>query len=161
MLSEGDPAPGFELRGVQDGTVETYRLGDYTDRGEWVLLAFYSFDFHPVCTEGMCALRDAEFFELQDDLAVLGASGDSVYAHGRFADQHDINFPLLADTGREVADRFGILEGDVEGMREVPRRAVFLVDSDETVRFAAAVDVGAPEEVDLGPVLDALDDIRG
>ena len=41
----------------------------------------YSFD--PVYTEGMCALRDAEFFEFHDDLVLLGVSGDGIDSHER------------------------------------------------------------------------------
>lgn len=63
MLQVGETAPDFELRGTQDGDRQRYRLSEFTDDGNWVLLTFYTFDFNPICTEGMCSLRDAEFFE--------------------------------------------------------------------------------------------------
>lgn len=161
MLQTGDMAPNFELRGVHDGTVDTYTLGQFTDEGTWVVLTFYSFDFNPVCTEGMCALRDSEFFEFEEDLAVLGVSGDGVYSHQQFADQHTIGFPLLSDTSKEVAEDYDVVHGDYEGMKRVHQRALYLIDPDRRVRFATAVDVDSPEEIDLSPVVERVRSIRG
>ncbi|MFB6176458.1 MAG: hypothetical protein ABEI99_04825 [Halobaculum sp.] len=41
MLDVGDPAPDFELRGFDDGEIETYRLQEFLDDDQWVLLTFY------------------------------------------------------------------------------------------------------------------------
>lgn len=152
MLDEGDRAPGFEVRGFHEGEFDTYRLDDYLDRRQNVLLTFYAFDFNPVCVEGMCSLRDTDWFSFTEDLVVLGVSGDSVYAHREFAERHDIGFPLLADTDGAVAGTYDVLRDAYEGMRGVARRSVFLIDPDGVIRFAAGVDAEDPEEVDLEPV---------
>jgi peroxiredoxin len=152
MLDEGDPAPDFEARGVHGGEFDTYRLADHLDRGENVLLTFYAFDFNPVCVEGMCSLRDTDWFSLTENLAVLGVSGDSVYSHREFAERYNIDFPLLADTDHAIAEAYGVLRDEYEGMRRVTRRSVFLIDADGIVRFAAGVDAESPEEIDLTPV---------
>ena len=40
---------------------------------------------------------------------VFGVSGDSLKSHGRFADKYELNFPLLSDPERSVADAYGAL----------------------------------------------------
>jgi peroxiredoxin len=159
--SVGDIAPDFELRGTRAGDRDIYRLSDYTDAGQWVFLTFYAFDFNPICTEGMCALRDAEFFDLYDDLVPLGVSGDGIHSHEQFAEQHDINYPLLSDTGKDVADQYGVIREEYEGMRRVHQRAVFVIDDSRTVRFVTTIDADSPDDIDLGPINDVLRDIRG
>jgi len=156
MLREGDDAPEFEVRGVQNGDIGTYRLSDYTDDGEYALLSFYAFDFNPICTEGMCSLRNSDWFEFTEDLQVLGISGDGVYAHQKFADEHRLGFPLLSDTDLSVAEAYGVLTDDLEGMPQTAQRSVFLVGPDRTVRFAAAVDADSPADIDIGPVQEAV-----
>lgn len=160
MLEEGKTAPDFQLRGVHEGETDTYRLGEYTDAGDWVLVTFYAFDFSPVCTEGTCSLRDTEFLQFEDDLAVLGISGGGLYAHREFADQHRMNYPLLSDTARTVGDQYGVVEAEYEGMERVHRRSAFLVDPDRTVRLAVAVDAETPEDVEVGPLVEAIRDLR-
>lgn len=160
ILEVGDTAPDFELRGTHESDRDSYRLSDYTDDGQWVFLSFYSFDFNPICTAGMCALRDAEFFELYDDLVALGVSGDGLFSHEQFAEQHDINYPLLSDTGKDVADRYGVVRAEYEGMRRVHQRAAFIIDDSRTIRFVAVVDADSPDDIDLGPINDVLQELR-
>jgi len=161
MLREGDTAPDFELRGVQDGEIGTYRLSDFTDAGDWVVMTFYAFDFNPICTAGTCSLRDAEFLQFEDDLAILGISGDGAYAHKQFAEQHNMNYPLLSDTGKTVGEKYGILLDEYEEMERVHRRSLFLVDPSRTVRLAVAVDVESPTDIDIKPLVEQIREIRG
>jgi len=125
-----------------------------------VFLTFYAFDFNPICTEGMCALRDAEFFELYDDLVAFGVSGDGIHAHERFAEQHRINYPLLSDTGKDVAEQYGVVREEYDGMRRVHQRAVFIIDDTRTVRFATVIEADSPDDIDLGPINDVFQDLR-
>jgi len=160
MLEVGDTAPDFELPGVNQEEADTYRLSEFTDAGSWVVLTFYAFDFDPICTEGMCSLRDTELFGFEDDLVLLGVSGDGIYAHREFADQHDINYSLLADTSKEVAEAYDVVREDYEGMERVHQRALYLIDDERTVRFATGVEADSPADIDLRPVLDELRAIR-
>lgn len=155
----GDAAPDFELRGTHDGEQSTDRLSDFTDDGEWVFLMFYTFDFNPICTEGMCAIRDAEFFDLYGNLVPLGVSGDGIHAHEQFAEQHGINYPLLSDTGKDVAEQYGVVHEESEGMRRVHQRAVFVVDDTQTVRFSTVIEAESPDDIDLDPINDVLRDL--
>ena len=125
MVEVGQEAPDFALVN-QDGG-ET-KLSDF--RGRNIILAFYPFDFSPVCT--------VEFGCFQDDLGklddlnaqVLGISVDSRYCHKEFADKLKLNFALLSDFNREVCRLYGTLRP--EGFSN---RAYFIIDSEGIVRF--------------------------
>lgn len=160
MLAVGETAPGFELQGTDAGDRETFRLSKYAAADQWVFLTFYTFDFNPICTEGMCALRDAEFFSLYDDMALLGVSGDGIHSHEKFATEHRIDYPLLSDTGKDVAESYGVLQAEYEGMRRVHQRAVFVIDDSQTIRLAETVEADSPDDVDLDGLNDELRDIR-
>lgn len=127
MLETGDTAPDFSLPGVGAGRIDKHRLGDYTDRGWTVVLTFYPFDFHPACVSQWCALRDAEWLTLLDDVVVLGVGTDSVYSHREFAEAHNLQFPLLSDNDGGVTEAYGLLLEAFEGHRRVPERAVVVV----------------------------------
>lgn len=174
MLSEGDTAPDFKLVGIPDlldgrlnddgdgwspeDELETFRLSDSTDAGNAVLLSFYMFDFAPVCTEQTCRMRDTEFFQLTPDLDVYGISTDGPYAHAAFAEQRELNFPLLSDTDGSVAEQYGVLHEEYEGMRRVAERSLFVVDPDRTVRYAWS-DAEGWTDPDLTPVRQAIETI--
>lgn len=125
MPEIGEPAPDFKLVD-QDGNER--KLSDFKDKN--LILAFYSFDFSPVCT--------TEFECFQDDLKklnnlnvqVLGISVDSKYSHKQFSEKLGLNFPLLSDFGREVSKLYGTLRQ--EGFSN---RAYFIIDKEGIVRF--------------------------
>jgi len=159
MLTAGESAPDFALPGVVDGTTDTYSLGASTDEGRAALLLFYPFDFSPVCTTELCAIRDAAWFEFTPGLDVWGLSGDSTYSHAAFADEYDLNFPLLSDFGAAAAEEFGVRYDEYRGHRNVPKRAVFVVDADRTVRYAWSTE-DALEKPDFAPVKAAVDELE-
>ena len=166
MLSEGETAPDFELVGVPDrlaarvdadadgwtpeSELRRFRLSDSTEAGNAVLLSFYMFDFAPVCTEQTCRMRDAEFFQLTDGLDVYGISADGPYSHAAFAEQRDLNYPLLSDTDGSVAEQYDVLHDEFRGMRRVTERALFVVGPDRTVRYAWSDPTGTTDP-DLEP----------
>jgi len=118
-------APDFILPD-QDG--KERKLSEF--RGKNIILAFYPFDFSPVCT--------VEFGCFQDDLSelnnlnvqVLGISVDSKYAHKEFANKLKLNFPLLSDFNKEVCKLYGTLRE--EGFSN---RAYFIIDKKGIVKF--------------------------
>jgi len=161
VRSVGERAPDFELLGTEDGQIRTYSLSEFTDGANWVVLTFYALDFNPICTAGMCSLQDAAFFDVYDDVVALGVSGDGVHSHAAFADRNEITYPLLADTGRDVADAYGVVQQRANGMRRLHRRSVFLVDPSRRIRFRAAIEADSPDDIDLTPVNEALKTHRG
>lgn len=156
MTSEQDRAPEFELPGVVDHRFEQFALRDATRAGNAVLLLSYPFDFSPVCTTEVCAIRDAEWFELTPNLSVWALSGDSSYAHQAFATEHNLQFPLLSDTSGQVAEAYGVLYDELEGHERVPKRAVILIDSEQTIQYKWVAE-DALTKPDFGPVKEAVD----
>lgn len=148
-LAVGDAAPDFELPGTGG---RTYTLQEY--RGRPVVLVFYPGDDTPVCTKQLNSYNDG--LERFDDLdaQVLGISAQDVDSHDRFSDKHGFEFPLLADTDKEVAAAYGTL-----GPLGFPRRSVFIVDADGVVRYAHRAIAGLTYRP-VSELIGALESIR-
>ena len=54
-----------------------------------------------------CSFRDRRSQIAKAGIKVLGISPDSVESHVDFRDKFKLNFPLLADVDRKVAERYG------------------------------------------------------
>jgi thioredoxin-dependent peroxiredoxin len=103
MLREQDVAPDFTLQD-QDGS--NVSLSDF--RGRKVVLYFYPKDDTPGCTTQACELRDhAGEFDARGAV-ILGVSPDSPEHHRKFREKYKLPFTLLADTGHEVAEKYGV-----------------------------------------------------
>ncbi len=123
-LAVGDAAPAFALE-ASDG--KTYTLAGL--KGQRFVLYFYPRDNTPGCTQQACDFRD----QLGDlGVPVLGVSGDSLKSHGRFAAKHELNFPLLSDPDRAVADAYGALgEKSMYGRSVIGIiRSTFVIDAE-------------------------------
>jgi peroxiredoxin Q/BCP len=102
MLSEGEPAPDFELPN-QDG--EPVALSEFD--GQYVVVYFYPRADTPGCTTEACSFRDNwEAYESRD-VPVLGVSDDPVEDLADFAEKYDLPFDLLSDEDGEVASAYG------------------------------------------------------
>ena len=125
-IGVGDRAPDFSLPGTGG---QEYALGDFL--GKPIVLVFYPGDDSPVCTKQLNAYNDglSEFADL--DAQVVAISAQGVDSHEAFAGKHGFEFPLLADTDKEVAAAYGTL-----GPIGFPRRSVFIIDRDGIVRYA-------------------------
>ena len=97
-LKQGDKAPDFNLA----SEAGKKSLKDFS--GQWLVLYFYPKDFTSGCTTEACDFRD-----LSPDMnaAILGVSPDSVDSHQKFKDEHNLNFPLLADEDNALAKVYG------------------------------------------------------
>lgn len=102
MIKVGEQAVDFQL---QDQAGVTHQLSDY--RGRWVLLYFYPKDDTPGCTKEACMIRDAWTEFKTAGVVVLGVSADTTESHQKFADKHNLPFPLLADTEKKVLQEYG------------------------------------------------------
>ena len=148
----GEPAPDFTLPGT-DGTDAGHR--DYTlsdHRGEVVVLVFYPGDNTPVCTRQLntYSAEVAEFEGL--DARILAISPQSVESHDGFSDaQGGFAFPLLADAGKEVGKRYGIL-----GPLGFYRRSVFVVDPSGVLRYCHRAVAG----LSFRPTAELVDAVR-
>ncbi|MBV1856826.1 MAG: peroxiredoxin [Nannocystaceae bacterium] len=105
---------------------KTYTLDGL--KGRRFVLYFYPRDNTPGCTQEACDFRD-QLGEL--GLPVFGVSGDTLKSHGRFADKYELNFPLLSDPERAIADAYGALgEKSMYGRTVVGIiRSTFVIDA--------------------------------
>ena len=102
LVEPGRRAPAFSL---PDQEGRPHRLKDYAGRP--LIVYFYPKDDTPGCTKEACAFRDALPAFKKGKAVVLGVSVLDTASKAKFARKHKLNFPLLADSEHEVADRFG------------------------------------------------------
>lgn len=160
MLQPGSAAPEFDLPGVLSAQSddERYRLSEDLSTKP-ALLNFYMFDFHPACTENMCDLHDLAWFELDTDIGVFGISTDSVFSHREFAKREGLEYPLLTDSDGTVADAYGVLYDEFRGHKRIAKRAVFLVDSTQAVRYSWCAD-DPSRQPDWAEIKAAIEDVK-
>ncbi|PHS70209.1 MAG: peroxiredoxin [Methylophaga sp.] len=104
QLKVGDVAPEFNL---YDQNGKTHSIKDYN--GQWLVLYFYPKDDTPGCIKEACAFRDEFRVITEQNTQVMGVSIDSQQSHAEFAEKYHLPFPLLADTGGEVAKSYQAL----------------------------------------------------
>ena len=130
VIEPGKKAPAFSLKD-QNGKVE--RLSDYAGRP--VVLYFYPKDDTPGCTKEACAFRDGLPRFKTSKAAVLGVSILDEASKKRFADKHNLSFPLLADEDHAVAEKYGVWQKKSLYGRSFMGivRTTFLIDRDGKV----------------------------
>lgn len=148
-LGIGDRAPEFTLPGPGG---ETVSLSDFA--GQSVVLIFYPGDDSPVCTKQLNAYNDGldQFTAL--DAQIIGISAQDVESKDAFVAKHGFQFPLLADTDKQVASAYGTL-----GPIGFPRRSTFIVDGDGIVRYAHRAIAGLTYRP-VSELIEQLDELR-
>lgn len=110
----GQPAPDFSATAVVDGEFKAVSLSDY--KGKYVCLFFYPKDFTFVCPTEIIAFSDrAKEFEALN-CQLIAASTDTEETHlawiktpRRKGGLGHMQIPILADTTKEIAARYGCL----------------------------------------------------
>ncbi|NLB09573.1 MAG: peroxiredoxin [Clostridiaceae bacterium] len=133
----GNEAPSFEVN-TTHGMIKFPE--DY--EGKWVVLFSHPSDFTPVCTTEFMtfAKMHEEFAELNTEL--VGLSIDSLFSHLAWVNaiegytwediEHpEIKFPVIADIKMEVANKYGMVQGESDTSAV---RAVFFIDPRGIVR---------------------------
>src|SRR5437899_5982322 len=118
----GDKAPLIEGKD-QDG--KPWKLADSVGK-QVVLLYFYPKDETPGCTKEACGFRDRMEALKKDNVQIIGVSFDSADSHQKFIANHQLNFPLLADTDGKIAAAYGVKMPD----RNMAKRVSFLIGLD-------------------------------
>jgi thioredoxin-dependent peroxiredoxin len=130
MVEEGKPAPDFELASDAGEQVKLSAL-----RGKPVVLYFYPKDDTPGCTKQACDIRDAWGAFQRAGAVVLGVSPDGEASHAKFKAKYELPFTLLADSGHEVSEAYGVWgEKSFAGRKYMGvERSTFVIDADGTV----------------------------
>ncbi|MCS7142560.1 MAG: peroxiredoxin [Aigarchaeota archaeon] len=133
MLKVGDLARDFTL---PDQNRQLRSLSEF--KGKKLVLAFFPGAFTSVCTKEMCRFRDdlAKLKQLNAD--VIGVSVNDPFTLKAFDDANKLGFPLLSDHTRSVSREYSGLHEDFVGLKgySVAKRAVFVLDSSQRIRYA-------------------------
>ena len=122
----GQAAPEFNL---YDNDRQQRKLSDF--KGQNVVLAFYPFDWSPVCTNENCAITgDIDKFDGKDTV-VFGISADSTWSHKAWQEKLGLKHDLLSDLKREVIQQYGLYLEDFN----CSKRATVVVDKEGKVSF--------------------------
>ncbi|MGI9558608.1 MAG: peroxiredoxin [Thermodesulfobacteriota bacterium] len=133
-LQLGDTAPDFTQESTE-GTISFHQwLGD-----SWGVLFSHPKDFTPVCTTELGEVaRIRQEFDKRG-VKVIGLSVDSVEDHVKWKSDIEetqgaaVNFPMLADSERKVADLYGMIHPSANDTMTV--RSVFIIDPNKKVRL--------------------------
>ncbi|MED5369409.1 MAG: thioredoxin-dependent thiol peroxidase [Myxococcota bacterium] len=130
MLTEGTPAPDFTAP-TDTGEVTLSAL-----RGQKVVLYFYPRDSTPGCTTEACDFRDLKAEFEAAGAVILGVSSDSVKKHQNFVAKKELNFPLIADTEKEVHEAYGtwVEKKNYGKVYMGTQRSTFLIDEQGVIQ---------------------------
>lgn len=129
-LKIGDKAPELNIKD-QDGIIHS--LADY--KGKKIVLYFYPKDATPGCTAQACNLRDNHNQLRKAGYSIIGVSADNENSHIKFIEKQNLNFPLLADTDKELIKRYGVW-GEKKFMGKTYdgiHRTTFVIDENGTI----------------------------
>lgn len=157
MIQLGQEAPDFTAE-TTEGRV---RLHDYLGDG-WGVLFSHPADYTPVCTTelGEFARRKDDFG--RRDTKLIGVSVDSVESHRGWASDIEetqgtaLNYPLIGDEDRRVADLYGMIHP--EALDTATVRTVFIIGPDKRVKLSLTYPASVGRNVD--EILRALDALQ-
>ena len=143
LLGLGARFPEFSLQAcVSAEPGSEFRIVDSHElEGTWTAIFFWPLDFTFVCPTELVEFNRAlrEFRALA--ARVFGVSGDSHHAHLAWRKENpalrNLEFPMLADAGKELAEELGILDST----EKVPLRATYLVDQERKIRWLCVNDL--------------------
>jgi alkyl hydroperoxide reductase subunit AhpC len=153
----GDEAPNFKAETTQ-GTIDFHEWKGK----DWAILFSHPKDFTPVCTTelGAAAALKPEFDKR--NTKIIGLSVDAVDSHKKWEQDiqdvtgHAVNFPMIADPNREVADKYDMIHPNADNTLTV--RSVFIIDPNNKVRLTLTYPASTGRNFD--EVLRVLDSVQ-
>jgi len=155
-LRLGDDAPNFTAE-TTDGTIDFYDWkGD-----SWAVLFSHPKDFTPVCTTelGRVAALKPEWDKR--NVKVIGLSVDPIDSHHGWKQDiadvtgSELNFPLIADDDKKVADLYDLIHPNASDTTTV--RSVFVIGGDNKVKLTLTYPASTGRNFDeLLRVIDSL-----
>ncbi|MBQ2019656.1 MAG: thioredoxin-dependent thiol peroxidase [Rikenellaceae bacterium] len=124
-LKIGDKAPAFEVF-TQNGDIITLD----SLQGRRTILYFYPKDNTSGCTLEAKSMRDGKAALAEAGYDIYGVSPDSQRSHQNFCAKHELNFTLLSDTEKRMAEAFGVwVEKKMYGRAYMGiQRTIFIID---------------------------------
>ena len=150
-IDVGTKAPDFTLPNEDR---EPVTLSEQLKNGP-VVLAFFPAAFSSVCTTEMCTFRDSASDLNKVGAKVLGLSVDTFFALKAWKDAEGLNFPLLSDFNKDVIRKYDVVNPDMIGLKDISKRAVFVIDRSGIVKHREVLD-DARNEPDYTKVKAAL-----
>lgn len=135
-IEKGQSAPDFKLFDQDKNPVA---LSDF--KGKNVVLLFFPAAFTGTCTKELCQVRDE--MEMYNGLnaQVLAISVDMVFTLNKFKSEQNYSFPLLSDFNKDVIKKYDAFFPEwICGMKEVAKRAVFVIDKNGTVQHTEVLE---------------------
>jgi alkyl hydroperoxide reductase subunit AhpC len=133
-LQLGDVAPDFTAETTEGSMSFHEYLGD-----GWGILCSHPADFTPVCTTELGAVAKLGDEFAKRNVKVAAISVDPIDSHNSWiADINEtqnttVNYPLIADPDRNVADLYGMIHPNADNTQTV--RSVFVIGPDKTIKL--------------------------
>lgn len=129
-LKIGDKVPTFEAI-TQNGDIVT----NDSINGRRAILYFYPKDNTSGCTLEAKSMRDGKAELATKGYEIFGISPDSQRSHQNFCAKHELNFTLLSDTEKKMAEAFGVwVEKKMYGRTYMGiQRTTFIIGEDSTI----------------------------
>lgn len=124
-LKVGDKAPDFTMQG-SDG--KTYSLEQFRGKSG-VVVAWFPKAFTGGCTKECKSLRANSKALKELNVAYFTASVDKPEDNKRFAESLDLDYPILSDPDKKVAEAYGVLSA-----RGFANRWTFYIDKDGVIK---------------------------
>jgi len=128
-LQEGQAAPNFQAK---DESGNNIQLSDFKGKKN-VILYFYPKDDTPGCTIEACNFRDNLNQFQTADTQILGVSYDDAASHRAFKEKFHLNFPLLVDSDKKIAEAYGVQAMQMNG-QEYAARDTIVIGKDGKVK---------------------------
>ncbi len=116
-LKIGDKAPLFEL---YDQNGNLISLQDYKEKK--IVIYFFPKAFTPGWTKQACGFRNQYDAYKKNNIEIIGISYDTRDTQKSFSDKYSLNFVMLSDSEKKVAQLYGV------DTYFFPKRVTFLID---------------------------------
>ncbi len=130
----GDTAPDFTAE-TSEGTISFHDwIGD-----DWCILFSHPADFTPVCTTELGTVAKMKDAFDKRNVKIVALSVDPVSSHLTWiadineTQQTTVNFPIIADPDRTVADLYDMIHPNADNTLTV--RSVFVIGPDKKVKL--------------------------
>jgi thioredoxin-dependent peroxiredoxin len=125
-LKVGDKAPEFTLQG-SDG--KTYTLDQFKGKSG-VVIAWFPKAMTKGCTIECKSLRANSKALKALNIAYFTASVDKPEDNKKFSEMHDLDYPILSDPDKTVAEAYGVMMSN----RPLTNRWTFYIDKDGIIK---------------------------